>query len=425
MYKFRVAVKKEFLILLSDKTGLALMFLMPLLLVYIITIIQDSAFKMANQSSMALLVINQDEGEQSQHLIRLLEQSQLFELTQDSTIAKDAISTTLYEQEYLTAVYFPPNFSEQLKQKANLLSGTLLAEVGMNEGSPALQTIATPTLEYYHDPVLQESYSISIMNMIDAYIKTVEGELLINEMCQQLELTEAPAKLREAMANNQVGVKKIAATLNSKSLQPNSTQHNVPAWTIFAMFFMVTSLGNSIVKERLNGSFVRLKTMPTSFVLVLGAKLFVYLVAAVLQVLLIFTLARFTFESIGLPPLTFPSDGFAFAVVVLMNGLAAVSYATVVGTVARTREQASGFGAVSIVILAALGGIWIPSFVLPEFLQLISYGSPLYWCLEGFYTLFLRGGDWQILLPTLAGLAVFIVACWAITYWQLKRDKVF
>jgi ABC-2 type transport system permease protein len=57
MYRFRIAAKKEFLILLNDKTGLALMFIMPILLVYIITIIQDSAFKTANQNSMTLLVV--------------------------------------------------------------------------------------------------------------------------------------------------------------------------------------------------------------------------------------------------------------------------------------------------------------------------------------------------------------------------------
>lgn len=424
MYRFKIATKKEFWILLNDKTGLALMFIMPILLVYIITIIQDSAFKTANQNNMTLLVVNHDQEKGSAALVDLLREAQLFTVVEDSTISQTAISEVLYEEKYLTAIYFPPNFSEQLIKKATMLGGTLFGELGMGEGQPTEIALDIPKLSYYHDPVLQQSYATSIMNMIDAYIQTVEGELLIEQMCQQLEIPEAPAKLRKAMSENRVQIDKIAATLNERSVQPNSTQHNVPAWTIFAMFFMVTSLGNSIVKERLSGAYIRLKTMPTHFGLVLGAKLFVYLVAAILQVILIFSLAKITFPSIGLPPLTFPSNMLAFGIVVLLNGLAAVSYATAVGTVARTREQASGFGAVSVVILAALGGIWVPSFILPEFFQTLSYISPLYWCLEGFYTLFLRGGDWYILAPTLLGLLTFSTVCLTITYFQLKRDKL-
>ncbi len=413
MYRFRIAAKKEFLILLNDKTGLALMFIMPILLVYIITIIQDSAFKTANQNSMTLLVANHDNQE-----------AKLFTIVEDSTVKKELISEVLYQEKYLTAIYFPPNFSTQLIQKADRLGGVLLSELGMGDPASLVEKLKIPTVDYYHDPVLQQNYAISIMNMVDAYVQTVEADLLISQMCQRLEIPTAPAKLKQAMESNKIPVQKIAATLNQRSIQPNSTQHNVPAWTIFAMFFMVTSLGNSIVKERLSGAYIRLKTMPTHFSLVLGAKLFVYLVAAILQVTLIFSLAKLTFPSIDLPPLTFPPNMLAFFVVVVLNGLAAVSYATAVGSVARTREQANGFGAVSVVILAALGGIWVPSFILPEFFQTLSYISPLYWCLEGFYTLFLRGGDWQVLAPTLLGLIAFISACMTITYFQLKRDRL-
>ena len=37
--------------------------------------------------------------------------------------------------------------------------------------------------------------------------------------------------------------------------------HNVPAWTIFAMFFVVISLAGSIVPEKLSGSFYTFKNL--------------------------------------------------------------------------------------------------------------------------------------------------------------------
>src|SRR5690606_5733176 len=116
---------------------------------------------------------------------------------------------------------------------------------------------------------------------------------------------------------------------------PNSTQHNVPAWTLFAMFFMVVSLGGNIVKERLNGSFLRLKTMPSSFMYVMSGKFIVYLLVAILQVFLTFTMGMIVLPQIGLPVLSLPEAFLPLLVMILLSGMSAVSYAMLIGSFAR------------------------------------------------------------------------------------------
>lgn len=424
MFKFWIAIKKEFFLLIHDKAGLALMFAMPLLLVYIITIVQDSAFQIVNENKISMLVVNKDQGVEGEKLIKLMQESGLFNLKEDKSVSKESIKQTMQKEDYLTSLWITEDFSEKITQKATLVSSTMMKELGLGEADSLPSKINLPALDFYHDPVLQENYCLSIMNMVDALLKTIEGELFINQMCQQLELTEAPQQLKEAMINNRVPIQRIAATASDNDKLPTSTQHNVPAWTIFAMFFMVVSLGNNIVKERLNGSFIRLKTMPTSFSLVLGSKMFIYLVAAILQVALVFSLAKLTFPALGLPELTMPSNWLGFVVIVLMSGMAAVSYALVVGTMVKTQEQSHGFGSMSIVILAAIGGIWVPSFVMPTYMQQLSLISPLNWCLEGFYVLFLKGGLWSELQPVILGLSVFIACCLLLTYIKLKKEKI-
>lgn len=422
MFKLWIAIKKEFLILMSDKAGLIVMFGMPLLLVYVITIIQDSAFKIVNENKISILVVNRDKGAQGQKLVDLMSESGLFDLSQRKTV--ENIKVTLQEEDYLTSLVIADNFTKKITEKATLVSSTMMEELGLGEPTEGSKKIDLPALEFYHDPVLQENYCFSIMSMVDAFLKSIEGELFINQMCEQLGLKESPQQLKEAMIDNRVPIKRIAATASDTDKIPNSTQHNVPAWTIFAMFFMVVSLGNNIVKERLNGSFIRLKTMPTSFALVLGAKMLLYLAAAVAQVVLVFSLAKLTFPILGLPELTLPSNSLGFAFMVLLSGMAAVSYAMLVGTIVRTQEQSHGFGSMSIVILAAIGGIWVPSFVMPEYMQTISLISPLNWCLEGFYILFLKGGLWSELQVVVLGLIIFIAVCLGITYLKLKKDKI-
>ena len=78
-----------------------------------------------------------------------------------------------------------------------------------------------------------------------------------------------------------------------------------------------------------------------------------------------------------------------------------------VGTLFSTHQQSSTFGAVSVVILAALGGVWVPVYVMPEGLQTISRLSPLNWGLESFNNLFLRDTSTMTILPDLLKLICF------------------
>ena len=51
------------------------------------------------------------------------------------------------------------------------------------------------------------------------------------------------------------------------------------------------------------------------------------------------------------------------------------------------------FGAVSVVIAAAIGGIMVPVFAMPPVMQTISIFSPLSWGLNAFLDVFVRGGS--------------------------------
>ena len=61
----------------------------------------------------------------------------------------------------------------------------------------------------------------------------------------------------------------------------------------------------------------------------------------------------------------------------------------------------------SVVILAAIGGVWIPTFVMPPLMRTVARISPLNWGLEGFNTLFVRGGGLSDVAPYAAASLVF------------------
>ena len=423
MFKIYSSIRKEVLLLINDRVGLSLMFLMPLLLVFIITIIQDSVYKVVNENQIPLLVMNHDEGVQGGKLVNVLEKSGLFKIDTINSLPQEKLKSELLARGKMVALFIPVNFSGGLESHAGDVSQILMKDLGLESDTIHTDSVALPALSFYNDPVLQENYTFSIMGIIQSYMSVIENSLMIDRMYKTMDIGEKSERLKKKMISNRVKINQVVASSNASAI-PNSTQHNVPAWTIFAMFFMVVSLGSNIVKERMSGSFLRLKTMPTSFMLVMFSKMSVYVVVATLQVALTFSMGIWILPKIGLPELKLPTDFLAFASVVFMSSMAAVSYALVIGAFARTQEQANGFGAISIIIFGAIGGILVPTFVMPAFMQFASNFSPLHWCLEGFYILFLKGGSWLELRKVFLFLATFIFICQLCTYIKLRIEKI-
>ena len=118
------------------------------------------------------------------------------------------------------------------------------------------------------------------------------------------------------------------------------------------------------------------------------------------------------------------NDLFFFFLVVLIVSFTAVSWALFIGVFSNTQEQAGGVGAISIIIFAAIGGVWVPTFVMPSFMQMLSKLSPMNWSLEAFYTLFLKNGNLKKLLFTFVVLTIFIIIIQTLSYLKLKKDKL-
>ena len=99
-----------------------------------------------------------------------------------------------------------------------------------------------------------------------------------------------------------------------------------------------------------------------------------------------------------------------------MVALAACGYGLMLGTLARTLEQATMFGAVSVVCAAALGGIMVPVYVMPPVMQTISMFSPLAWGLNALVEISVREGTLGSVRHELLYLAVFTAGTVAIAW---------
>ncbi len=418
-------ILKDLRILTRDKVGLALMFLMPVILAIVIASVQNSTFELVNDNKIPLLLYNEDGREVSGALEEALGKVGMFNInkpagTKSSAELKGMVNT----KTALVAVDIPPHYSDEVLRKAKEVSRKALKDLEIPADSIRRYPDSATGITIYYHPVLQESFRRSIDGGLQSALQVVQSKFIVKSLYHSINNENIPDSLEHQIVVNQTPVKAIAVSKSHSQGIPNATQHNIPAWTIFAMFFIVISLGSSVVREKLSGSIIRLRTLPTHFGLALVSKQVTYIFVTFLQAAVIFSIGKWFFPKMGLPALNMPADLYGLIIITLICGWCAASFAICVGVFANTQEQANGFGAVAIVLLAAIGGLLVPSFAMPSSFKYIMQLSPLHWCLEAYYGLFLEGGKLKDILPNIIPLLAITILLQLLSLYGLKRKNL-
>lgn len=426
MDKLLATLKKDLLLLTRDKVGLLFMFAMPVVLALLITAVQNSTFDLVNNNKVVLVICNADTGRCSNQFKDQIEKAGIFEIKESEYISGDSNFNELMKKEdALVGILIPSDFTGKIMARSKEVTGQILTDLGISQDSSKTRPVIAPSqVTIYFNPVMQESFRYSIRGAVNGAIQLTENKQLLTNLYANFNEKARPDSLERMIREGQTGVKEITVSQNGVAAVPNATQHNIPAWTVFAMFFVVISLGGSIVREKTNGSFLRLRTLPASYAISLLSKQITYLVVTISQTILIFMIGVFLFPAMHLPKLDLPDNTGILFLVTFFSGWCAVSYAMCVGVFARTEEQSNGFGAITVVILAAIGGILVPSFAMPDSFGTIINFSPLHWCLESYYGLFLRHDTFKTILLSLIPLMGMILFLQLLTFIGLKRKHL-
>jgi ABC-2 type transport system permease protein len=165
---------------------------------------------------------------------------------------------------------------------------------------------------------------------------------------------------------------------------PSATQQSVPAYTIFGVFFISLTLATSFVRERVDGTMMRLLVSPVSRPALLLGKLLPYYLVNLVQIALMFTVGVALFGvDLG--------DPVALAVVSLALAGASTGLGLLIAAFGRTEAQVGALAVSSSLTLAALGGMMVPSFVMPRLMQGLALVTPHAWALQGYHDVMLRG----------------------------------
>jgi len=428
--KFKATSFKEILLLLRDRAGLAMLFIMPMALILIMTLLQDSTFKRLEEKKLSVLVLNYDLESFGKKIVEGLKQAGNFVVTEEivnEKLNEELLRKKVADGDYQFGLVIHKGATGILKNKIKLkIQDQFPDEEDLFEIDERI-VANSPKIDIYFDPVIKDSFKQAISGSLRQLTSMIEADMLFDIYAQLFD-DLLDIKLKQTEGFNEMVVfnqKHATAKGHERIVLPNSVQHNVPAWTIFAMFFIVIPLGANIIKERQSGVSLRLKTMPGSNLPVILGKATVYLMVGMLQAFFMLMIGVFILPLFDLPALNLGEHYFALFLITISVSLAATGFGIVIGTIAKTHEQSSIFGSISVVILAAIGGVWVPLFMMSDTMVFISKLSPLNWGLNAYLDIFLRDAETMDILGYVIALWAFFLVCISVSYFynKLKRTN--
>src|SRR6267378_2025688 len=354
--------EKETLALSRDVLGLAVLFLMPAAFIVVMSLALSDVFKGVPGRQTEFAVIASDGPEFAKQLTERLAGDGFHPSPQPPERG------VLHVTKPALTLIVPLGFERAL--------GTPL---GKASSPPALKLVADPTLP----PALLLAFQQRVLGVVLA--------LRVSAMMRQAGIA----------ANADAFDLKRAATLSVETIggsgRPSSVQQNVPAWLIFGMFFVVMPISSLFIVERREGTLARLVSLRVPFSMLLAGRTLV--------------------PWFGGETLALPVRWDLLAEVTACTSFAAIGWGLLVAVCSRTLEQATVIGGVGNILAAAVGGIMVPRFVMPEAMQKLSEVSPMAWALDAFHAVILRQGGAADIAAPCAKLLALALALFAAALW--------
>jgi ABC-2 type transport system permease protein len=423
MFKWLATMHKEWLLLIRDRTGLLLLFAMPAALVVVITLVQDNVMRQNGGLRISGVIVDQDGGQAARILIRELEATEAVTFSAESTTDEALARRRVARGDVQFYATIPEGLSAEVGERVRRPIDRLLAGDSTDPSADPL-----PHVSLHFDPMVQAIYRTAVNGAAQRSLSVMQAEYSMAYLGEALErqfrrsLTDAsggltlqlPERLVPELKGNLlqdpvVGIDVQATGPDPDNRLPTAVQQNVPAWALFGMFFIVVPLSGSLIRERREGIFARMMIMPVSKASLILGKLGAYVGVCLVQFFCIVAVGKWLLPVLGTDPLVL-TQGWIMLLIAFCSALAATGYGIMLGALARTNEQAAILGPVTVVIAAALGGIMVPVFAMPEAMRFISRVSPLAWGHEAFMALLVREGALAAVWGQLLLLLMFFAA---------------
>lgn len=409
---------KDLKIFFKDPGAVTLIFLQPFMFIVVMSYALGGLFE-PGEDQIQLLAVNQDRGAQAGAILRQLDEMDAFQVEADwegRPLTREMAESLIVEEKRNLALVFPPDFSQVLEQDP---------AAAERHTTKVLVIVDPATSSQFVEPILG-----TLQGLIErrTYMAMMPKELdyLFVQLSPQMptEQREAfKAQAQEAMSGGLLGGRETLITIERTApagmqveKYPDTFQQNVPGYTIYGIFWIVSLLAGSVLQEKREGTFRRLLVAPMNRAVMLAGKLVPYYLINLIQLAIMLGASSLLFGmSLGHSPA-------GLVVVSLAAAATATGLGVLVSALARTEAQVGGLTVLLLLTMSALGGCFVPRFIMPEWLKTIGLVTPHAWALDAYQDLLVRGYSLVEVLPKVGALTVFAVAFFGIGVWRFRFE---
>lgn len=438
-----VLALKDLMIIRRDYVGLFFMIGFPVIMAIFFGLIGTTMSGEGSSAKMTIAVIDRDQSDQSRQYIQsLIDTDSIEQATLPDSLETDearmAHAADLVRRGQLLAfITLPKGFGETAGimwleapvievgidpsrgAESAMLEGMLMQAMGdlvaarfADPGSlmPAIDDVRDQIAQSEDIPVAQRLALTTLMGSLDDLMFSLEE---VNSAT-----TDSPDAQDNMPSMQLVEVNRVDVTRPRK----NDVTDNIrSAWDLsFPSAMLWGMLGSSaifavsIVRERKQGTFLRLQVAPISRAHILGGKALACFIAAIVVNILMIGLAL----ALGMRP----RDAVMLGVAVVCVAICFVGIMMLMSVIGNTEESVSGAAWGANVMMAMFGGGMVPLAFMPAFMKSISNFSPVKWGVYALEGAIWRGFSWgEIALPLT--ILVSVGAAGFVAGWIILRRK--
>jgi ABC-2 type transport system permease protein len=377
---------KDFQVFWSDRRAAALGFLVPIILASTFGLVFRATPKAGDAPKLPLMIVVEEPHPFTQQVVDIL-------LTGDRVTAEvvslEEARKRIADRRPSVAVIFPKGFET------------------LSEWQPGQKVPSVP-VQIEHNPLATSEGQWAEGVVSEATMRLLAKERLIpwmgalagQEDAMQLPFTVKTSPLVEAGHNGF-----------------NSYSHSFCGMTLQYLLFWGMESGLLLLRERRQSLWLRMRAAPVPLWVVLMGKALSTAAIAMLQVLCTFAFGYFVFGVV--------ITGSFFGFLLLTFGAALLASATglLVAAIGGTEARARSVCILVILGVSMLGGLWLPSFVLPGWARDLALSLPTTWAMRGLDAVTWQGQSFSAIVPNASVVVGFTAVFLAIAVARLIHSE--